>query len=721
MASSVRLHPFSLLKLWIAGSLLWSLVWLLVWSIPRADASAILRRRALAGNLQTTRYGSVTFTLGNQTYLANVQHPKAVLGCNDSTSTAYPCRAQASSTQIVPVTVIFVDDEVVTGEYLQGVVASYLGGDDVFAEDFLEGVYLARNGTTGAKRSAKTTTLDSSAIEYLGNLAPSHLFLDTSFGESEVSLDLAVTYLATPDGTNLTAGPYAVSVTGDSVSFGMVYRLYRDSYRDFLYGTYDSNDGEGTFHPVDTFNSRFWDPMIPVPSRIYSWSDLRPLAGRRVAIKDLFDMKGLITSGGSQAWAEIVEAANQSAPSIQRIVDLGAVLVGKYKLAQFASGADPWGWQDEHYPFNPRGDGWLTCSASSSGGGCAVAAYDWLDFAIGSDTGSSMRRPAAVSGTFGNRPSQGLMTLKNVLPLGAATDTAGVFSRNVHDWVHFAKNWYVPELHEDPSITGLSPLQAPDSYAFPKRILYLTDYLPLANPAAEAILQSFIRNMSEAFDMSVENLNLTALVGNTTDDVPKYDALNNATNILNSMTQYQEVGKPLISAWAARYEGRFPPIDRARRDGWARYNESYYTAALYASALATKRAAVEWFEAAVLAQTAESCSEAVMLWDIGTGGRPSYRERELNVWPATTAFLAVTPPGAGISGASLCPIYGCADVTVPIGQVPYASNVSFRPEMVPVTVNVVARRGCDFMLWNMLERLADLGALGAVKTGRTAF
>lgn len=138
-----------------------------------------------------------------------------------------------------------------------------------------------------------------------------------------------------------------------------------------------------------------------VPSRIYSWGDERPLAGERVAIKDLYDIKGLQTSGGSQAWAYITPTSNGTAPAVQKILDLGGVVVGKQKLAQFASGADPWGWQDEQYPFNPRGDGWLTCSASSSGGGCSIAAYDWLDYAIGSDTGSSMRRPAAVSGTYG--------------------------------------------------------------------------------------------------------------------------------------------------------------------------------------------------------------------------------------------------------------------------------------------------------------------------------
>ncbi|KAI2616304.1 amidase family protein [Hypoxylon sp. NC1633] len=665
-------------------------------------------KRAPWKHVQTTQYGEVAFGLGNQTYLANFRNPVAVLGAD---------RPVASSQQgsLIPFTVIFAEDEVVTGKYLQDTIASYIEGDDVFSEDFLTGVYIANNGSSSGLR------LDASALEYLSSLSPQHLFLDTSFESGNYSSHIVVTYVEAPKDSNLTAGPYAASISEGFITFGMVYRLYRDAYRDFLYGTYDSNDGQGTHNPVQIFQTNFWDPMIPVPSRIHSWGDPRPFAGYRVAIKDLFDMKGLITSGGSQAWAEITEVANETAPSIQRILDLGGVLVGKYKLAQFATGANPWEWQDEHYPFNPRGDGWLTCSASSSGGGCSVAAYDWLDFAIGSDTGSSMRRPAAVSGTFGNRPSQGLMNLSRVMPLGAATDTAGVFSRSVHDWVHFAKNWYVPELCQDSSITGLSPLVAPDSYAFPKRVLYLTEYLPLKNPAAEEILQTFLQNMTAVFNMTVEKFNMTAFVGNATDDVPKYPVLYNATGVLDTMTQYQVVGKPLVTQWTERYDGRFPPVDPARRPGWRQYNESYYTDELYAQSLAVKRAGVDWFESEVLYATAESCSESIMVWDIGTGGLPSYREQLLNVYPDTTSLLAVTPPGAGINGANLCPVYGCVDMTIPIGQVPYASNVSFVPEMVPVTVSVIARRGCDFMLWNMWERLAHEGVLRSVKTGRTAF
>jgi Asp-tRNA(Asn)/Glu-tRNA(Gln) amidotransferase A subunit family amidase len=340
----------------------------------------------------------------------------------------------------------------------------------------------------------------------------------------------------------------------------------------------------------------------------------------------LYDLKGLQTSGGSQAWARITPTANGTAPAVQQIIDLGGIIVGKQKLAQFASGANPWEWQDEHYPFNPRGDGWLTCSASSSGGGCSIAAYDWLDYAIGSDTGSSMRRPAAVAGIYGQRPSQGAISLERVIPLGAATDTAGVFSRDPYKWIKFAKNWYSSSLHQDVSVTGLSPLSFPDTDAFPKTILYPTDYLPLNNSAAEPILQAFIANMSRIFNMTVKEFNFTATVQNFSSPIARnLTTLNSATSVINNWTAWQVVGKPLITAWKTLFDGRFPPIDPARRPGWIAFNESVTNQTAYDAALVTKNIGVEWYERELQYSTPDSCSESIMLYDIGTGGLPSFR------------------------------------------------------------------------------------------------
>lgn len=75
-----------------------------------------------------------------------------------------------------------------------------------------------------------------------------------------------------------------------------------------------------------------------------------------------------------------------------------------------------------------------------------MAAYDWLDFAIGSDTGGSVRIPAAVQGLYGNRPTVGAISLEGVIPLGAVFDTAGVLVRDPYEFSKFGKAWRV-RLH----------------------------------------------------------------------------------------------------------------------------------------------------------------------------------------------------------------------------------------------------------------------------------
>lgn len=346
-----------------------------------ASVSCAPVKRTPYAPIQIFPSGDILFKLGNLSYIANAQYPKTVV--------SGPF-AHISAPQDFPVTVINTNASVVTDEVLQSIVASYLEADDVFTEDFLESVFISS--------TAEDPILDPTALNYLESYEVSQIFVNEGF-QHVIAANCSVTTL--PSAGTLPPGPYIATMASGSLAFDMVHLLYADSYRNFLFGAYEANDGNGSFNALPIFLAEFWDPMIPVPSRIYSWADDRPLAGERVAIKDLFDIKGLQTSGGSQAWAHITPVADGTAPSIQRIIDLGGVIVGKYKLAQFASGANPWDWQDEHYPFNPRGDGWLTCSASSSGGGCSVAAYDWLDYAIGSDTGSSMRRPAAVAGVYG--------------------------------------------------------------------------------------------------------------------------------------------------------------------------------------------------------------------------------------------------------------------------------------------------------------------------------
>jgi hypothetical protein len=270
--------------------------------------SASLARRNVHSHLQQNPNGDEIFALGNLTYLANLKHPRVLLhdGCDEPGDT---------TGTLVPFTVVVTDQQIITASYLQGIVSSYVIGDDVYTEDFLEGIYLASNGSGNV-------SLDPSAISYLQGVSISYLYLDTAFSahKKDFISSFNTTFVAGLAGSCLPPGPYLASMKTNSISFASVYLLYRDSYRDFLYGVYDTNDGNGTHSSVGVFNAQFWAPMIPVPSRIYYWNDPRPLAGKRVAVKDLFDIKGLVTSGGSQAWAYITPPANITAPCIQQIV-----------------------------------------------------------------------------------------------------------------------------------------------------------------------------------------------------------------------------------------------------------------------------------------------------------------------------------------------------------------------------------------------------------------
>ncbi|KAH8690792.1 amidase family protein [Talaromyces proteolyticus] len=654
-----------------------------------------------------TRQGGVVYELGNITYFANAKYPKTVL------KASHP---DGDKVSLVPITVIVANQSTVSDEYLQTTINDYLAGDDVFSGDFLGSLYLSS--------TIKNTKLDQSALKYIRSLNVDQFYLDSNVFHTEI----AAIMLQGVSENELPSGPYTATRVGKSVRFLETYRLYRDEYRDFIAGAYPSNDGTGSFTALNVMDAQWWDPMIPVPSRIHFWRDSRPLAGTRVAIKDLYDMKGLQTSGGSQAWIRVTPVANATAPAIQRLIDVGAVLVGKFKLAQFASGANPWDWIDEHYPFNPRGDGYLTCSASSSGGGCSIAAYDWLDNAIGSDTGSSMRRPAAVSGTFGNRPSQGMISLEGAIPLSWSQDTAGVFSRDPYQWARFAKIWYGDtSLHQDTSITGLPPLDVKVDSGFPKRILYPQEYLPLANPAAQVILENLLANMTQMFNMTIDKFNFTATVSNasmfsaeTAANRTNWDVMGNSTTDLSNWTQHIDVVTPLLTAWAALFDGRFPPVDPVWRTIWTSYARNPINQSDFDNALRVKAAAVSWFEENLLFETPESCSESMMICDIGTEGLPSFREQDLNQ-NANASFLAVVPSGAAISCANICPSFACADYTIPLGQVPYESPVTMVTEQYPVSINMMVRRGCDYMLFDLVEKLADAGLVRSVKTGRTPF
>jgi hypothetical protein len=230
----------------------------------------------------------------------------------------------------------------------------------------------------------------------------------------------------------LPSGPYFLNIYSGEVH--QAYRLYDDFAGAFLESVLQLPDGR--FQTLSAHVPSSSSLTIGVPSRLYFTPTAdKPLAGVRVGVKDLYDLVGLKSSRGNRAWYELYPPANETSPAIQNLIDAGAIIVGTQKLSQFANGENPTAdWVSYHAPFNPRGDGYQDPSSSSSGAGASIGSYEWLDIAVGSDTGGSIRGPSGNTGIFGNRPSHGLVSLDNVMPLSPILDTAGFLTRDPYIW-----------------------------------------------------------------------------------------------------------------------------------------------------------------------------------------------------------------------------------------------------------------------------------------------
>lgn len=112
----------------------------------------------------------------------------------------------------------------------------------------------------------------------------------------------------------------------------------------------------------------------------------KPLAGMRVGVKDVLDLKGVHTGNGNRAFAQCYPPANHSADFIDVMIRQGAIIVGKTKTVEFAGEQEVVAdWVDYSYPFNPRGDSYLGATGSSTGSAAAIASYQWLDITLGTD------------------------------------------------------------------------------------------------------------------------------------------------------------------------------------------------------------------------------------------------------------------------------------------------------------------------------------------------
>ena len=174
--------------------------------------------------------------------------------------------------------------------------------------------------------------------------------------------------------------------------------------------------------------------------------------GVPVALKDIIDIEGRVTTGGSKVWESRISPT--TATLARRLTEAGVIVIGKTRTVEFAMGS--WG-TNTHMgtPWNPwdlavhRAPG-----GSSSGSGVSVAAR-LVPWAIGTDTGGSVRLPAAWNGLTGLKVTLGRVSCHGVLPLAHTLDTPGPMCRSVEDAVelyrliqgsdpHDTLTWHIP-------------------------------------------------------------------------------------------------------------------------------------------------------------------------------------------------------------------------------------------------------------------------------------
>ena len=156
----------------------------------------------------------------------------------------------------------------------------------------------------------------------------------------------------------------------------------------------------------------------------------QPLAGMRLAVKDLFHMQGLPTSAGNPTWLATHDLPTKTASSVIKLLQAGAQFVGKTITDELAYSLNG---QNIHYgtPENPVTPDRLP-GGSSSGSAVAVA-KGFADIGLGTDTGGSIRVPSSYNGLFGLRPTHGAIAMDNMVALAPSFDTVGFMTRRLDE------------------------------------------------------------------------------------------------------------------------------------------------------------------------------------------------------------------------------------------------------------------------------------------------
>ncbi|KAF4539975.1 Tetratricopeptide repeat domain-containing protein [Lasiodiplodia theobromae] len=257
----------------------------------------------------------------------------------------------------------------ISGSWLTGQLQAFRACD-TFQPDFLRGILFTTSTEDAALEPQARAVLRNAGVEWTSVLSKS-----------------------SHDQSALRPGPY---LSSRNFLFEL-RRIHDDTHECFVTTVIQAPSIQPCFQSLPFGSSdRATAPAAAVPSRLTTSTAATtanlPLAGLRIAVKDNFDLAGITTSLCNAAYASFHPPAAVTAACVQRLVDRGATVLGKTRLSSFAATEEPLECIDWPAPWNPRADGYQSPAGSSSGSGAAVAAYEWLDAAVGSDNALESKR-----------------------------------------------------------------------------------------------------------------------------------------------------------------------------------------------------------------------------------------------------------------------------------------------------------------------------------------
>lgn len=406
--------------------------------------------------------------------------------------------------------------------------------------------------------------------------------------------------------------------------------------------------------------------LLPPPPPTHS-SPSQLLQGLTFAVKDIFDISGYVTGFGNPDWARTHAPPASTAPAVAAVLEAGATCVGKTIMDEMAYSING---ENYHYgtPTNPCAPGRVP-GGSSSGSAVAVAA-GLVDFSLGTDTGGSVRVPAAYCGILGFRPSHGTVSAKNVIPMAQSFDTVGWFAR-------------------DPStltLVGCVLLPSPTEVTQqPTHIIIPEDCFQVLGSPSDQLSQILTGSLENMYGSNIiKHQNLGDYV---------YDKVPSARNIITKLPQSQASNIPALAAvsYAMRSLQRFE--FKANHGEWVKTTKPNLGPGISERVAEALSATDENMNCYMALRTELQDALSALLENYGVLAIPTVPgpPPEVNL----AAFKLEDFRARAFCLLSIAGLSGFCQVNVPLGM---HNNL-------PVSISLLARHGADHFLLSLAHSL----------------